>query len=206
MQHSPGTPVPTQTTRPPISPGITSTRSEPRPSQGCVQSLTCLTFSGLFWGRSGLGLAFPRPEPDIPCILRLVLGKVRLRIWLHTALDICHRCRDPARQRCPKCPFWPVRVLAHLRGLPPGGGGRYRAGVSANPTMSHTLFPASLSSRRSRLQISRRWFSDLFCRGKGVVKVLAWRHHVTPGVAGIWAIQDRANQVPYHGPYQEPIK
>ena len=22
----------------------------------------------------------------------------------------------------------------------------------------------------------------------------------------IWAIQDRANQVPYHGPYQEPIK
>ena len=34
----------------------------------------------------------------------------------------------------------------------------------------------------------------------------AWRHHVTPGVAGIWVIQDRANQVPYHGPYQEPIK
>ena len=34
----------------------------------------------------------------------------------------------------------------------------------------------------------------------------AWPHHVTPGVAGIWAIQDRANQVPYHGPYQEPIK
>ena len=24
--------------------------------------------------------------------------------------------------------------------------------------------------------------------------------------AGIWAIQDRANQVPYHGPYQEPVK
>ena len=25
-------------------------------------------------------------------------------------------------------------------------------------------------------------------------------------VAGIWAIQDRADQVPYHGLYQEPIK
>ena len=29
---------------------------------------------------------------------------------------------------------------------------------------------------------------------------------VVTGVAGIWAFQDRANQVPYHGPYQEPIK
>ena len=42
----------------------------------------------------------------------------------------------------------------------------------------------------------------------------AWRHHVrvapesalSTGVAGIWAIQDRANQVPYHGPCQEPVK
>ena len=37
-------------------------------------------------------------------------------------------------------------------------------------------------------------------------KAEAWRHHVTPGVAGIWAIQDRANQVPYHGPHQELVK
>ena len=71
--------------------------------------------------------------------------------------DVCPRCRPSP----PKMP-----VLARLRGLQPGNGGRHRAGVSTNPTICRTLFPASLSLGRSR-----RWFlGPFFSRGKGAVK------------------------------------
>ena len=51
--------------------------------------------------------------------------------------------------------------LARLRGLQPGNGGRYRAGVSATPTTCIRLFPSSpLVSLTRRSNVA--WFLVLF--------------------------------------------
>ena len=57
--------------------------------------------------------------------------------------------------------------------------------------------------RRQRLQSGQSQYLWLGAHSKSQKEQLD--NQIPPGVAGTRAIQDRANQVPYHGPYQEPI-
>ena len=88
------------------------------------------------------------------------------------------------------------------------------AGSSTHPLNTHTGNPKSVSTFKTVVSHGRREIVEErtdyhfpLVKDKLVVGLATpLRTAVTPGVAGIRAIQDRANQVPYHGPNQEPVK
>ena len=64
----------------------------------------------------------------------------------------------------------------------------------ATPGAISTVFPVGVTAMAAPAAAIRR------------VSIMAYDESFWKPLAGIRAIQDRANQVPYHGPYQEPIK
>ena len=75
-------------------------------------------------------------------------------------------------------------------------------GSSSTPPSGAT----TTSAGRPRLELLRRLqLLRYHCgpRRRGAANV-RWPRPLR-GVAGIWVIQTQANQVPYHGPYQEPV-